>query len=656
MFAGRIRLMFVCRRDVDIRTAFFCAIAIAVDVSLKSTTVAQAIHNGDAQWRKFFRPKFGAPQSGVRSLNGCSSRAALSARNFPIISPIICRWCLSPCTGSAPPMRGSPNILRGIATKIACSLSRRRSPRSRRDRWKQALGDRRRESDYRAFFSGEVDRLGARGAIAAYLPALVPGLAASATHGLMRLAYGVMREDDAEIAIALGYWAATYLELGLASGAAATSADPGEVLLRMRAFACYRNVETERDLLWHFMRAVSAKPEFGPVVDWLEIGPGTYQQVRDASLALFAGTMDFCALHALTGCHWLRLLRPALPNPDLALRYFWQAIASLYPKIGFPDVPTPEILEEWRNAPCPDWPEIAAAAVGSNDEHDLSLAFSAREEWNAYGDRLYQVVAARRLQLDPMTPALLTNATLADGRRADRPHRRRPHRGDRDKWRGCPTRTRTSIDLGGALLVAGLRRRAYPSRQDAARPAISAAPAGRLRRRTHRARKGIAPRTALSPSRKERQRLIGQDRRLRHDVAAQPCRHRHAKSAFPDCTLCCACARSARDLVDIQIVAFPQSGIIADPGVSDLLDAAIARGRRSRRRPRSRRHRRGRRRASRCDLRHRRAARRRPRHPSARSRPARLFRTAPDRGARFGGGARRTRRRQPRFRAWRSRR
>ena len=142
------------------------------------------------------------------------------------------------------------------------------------DRWTQALGDRRRESDYRAFFSGEVDRLGARGAIAAYLPALVPGLAASATHGLMRLAYGVMREDDAEIATALGYWAATYLELGLASGAAATSADPGEVLLRMRAFACYRNVETERDLLWHFMRAVSAKPEFGPVVDWLEIGPG----------------------------------------------------------------------------------------------------------------------------------------------------------------------------------------------------------------------------------------------------------------------------------------------------------------------------------------------------------------------------------------------
>jgi cytosine deaminase len=35
---------------------------------------------------------------------------------------------------------------------------------------------------------------------------------------------------------------------------------------------------------------------------------------------------------------------------------------------------------------------------------------------------------------------------------------------------------------------------------------------------------------------------------------------------------------AARDLVDIQIVAFPQSGIVADPGVKDLLDAAMREG------------------------------------------------------------------------------
>jgi cytosine deaminase len=35
---------------------------------------------------------------------------------------------------------------------------------------------------------------------------------------------------------------------------------------------------------------------------------------------------------------------------------------------------------------------------------------------------------------------------------------------------------------------------------------------------------------------------------------------------------------ASRDLIDIQIVAFPQSGVIADPGVAGLLDQAIAEG------------------------------------------------------------------------------
>jgi hypothetical protein len=270
-----------------------------------------------------------------------------------------------------------------------------------RDSWDASLGDRARESDYVDFFHWEVARAGARGAVASYLPRLLPGLAASAAHGLMRLAYGVSRDDPEEIATALGYWAATYLELGVASNDAPVTDDPAEVLLRMRPVDSFRHIETELDLLWHFMRAVAAKPAFRPVVDWLAIGPGTAARMREASLALYAGTMDFCALHAVTGCHWLRMLRPATPAPEVALRYFWQAIAALYPKIGYPELPKPEALEHWRRAACPDWPEIEAAAVRSDDEHDLSLVFSAREEFRTFGDRLYQVVAARRMQLIP---------------------------------------------------------------------------------------------------------------------------------------------------------------------------------------------------------------------------------------------------------------
>jgi hypothetical protein len=265
--------------------------------------------------------------------------------------------------------------------------------------WSSQLGDRSRERDYREFFTGEVRRLGIGPAVETYLPVLIPGIAGSALHAFMRLTYGVMRNDPAEVGAALGYWSSVYLELCRATGAEPDTDDPGEVLLALKPVEAFRHIEPELDLLWHFMREMAKQPEFQGVVDRLRIGPDALQRVTRASLALYAGTMDFCALHALTGSHWLRVAWPALPQPELALRYFWQAIATLYPKIGFPNLPSAGQMDEWRNTPTPDWPEIKAAAVKCDDEHDISLAFSAFEEWKFYGDPLYKFVAARRVRL-----------------------------------------------------------------------------------------------------------------------------------------------------------------------------------------------------------------------------------------------------------------
>ena len=224
-------------------------------------------------------------------------------------------------------------------------------------------------------------------------------MAASATHALMRMAYATMTDSDEETGVALAYWAATYLSLGASRGPAPSTDDPAEVLAFMSGPASFRHVEPERDLLWHFMRAVAEKPEFAPVVDRLAIGPGTHDRVARCSLALYAATLDFCALHAVTGTHWLRLIAPRTPDAATPLRYFWQAIASLVPKIGFPVLPSADELEAWRRMSLPDWPEIYREAVARDDEHDLSLTFSAGEEFKHYGDRLYQYAAAKRLNL-----------------------------------------------------------------------------------------------------------------------------------------------------------------------------------------------------------------------------------------------------------------
>ena len=150
------------------------------------------------------------------------------------------------------------------------------------DNWRAFLGQREREGDYRAFFAGEVARFGATPAALRYLPELIPGMAASATHAFMRMTYATMTDSDEDTGVALAYWAATYLPLGVSRAAKPSTDDPAEVLAFMYGPAAFRHVETERDLLWHFMRAVAQKPEFKPVVDMLAIGPQTHDRVRTA--------------------------------------------------------------------------------------------------------------------------------------------------------------------------------------------------------------------------------------------------------------------------------------------------------------------------------------------------------------------------------------
>lgn len=264
--------------------------------------------------------------------------------------------------------------------------------------WRDSLGDRTREADYRTFFGGEARRLGRRGILTAYLPELAPGIAASATHSLMRMAYACLRDDRDEAAVGLAYLACTWLPLRLAGGKAPDTRDPAAILADMRAEDAFRHIDSESDLLWHWMQATAALPAFDGAVDRLDVSGDGLARVAAVSLRLMAATMTFEAVHAVTGTHWLRMLA-GNGCDDALLRYFWQAIAAVYPKIGMPELPDEDGFEAMRQADCPGWAEICAAARVSADEHDLSYTFSAREEEKQYGDRLYRVTAARRLGL-----------------------------------------------------------------------------------------------------------------------------------------------------------------------------------------------------------------------------------------------------------------
>lgn len=265
--------------------------------------------------------------------------------------------------------------------------------------WREGLGRRELEGDYRGFFARAVAREGVAAVLRRCLPVLVPGIAASALHALMRLAYALERDDPAEVATALGYWCATFLPLRAAEGAAPLSDDPLALLPVLRERPGLRALTPPSDLLWHWMRAAAAHPDFPPVAALLAPAPDLTRRLAHAGLVLMAGTMSFEALHAVTGAHWLRLVGRRWPDPSLAGRYFWQAIAAVYPKLKMPALPDADALDALRATPAPAWPAIAAAALRSDDEHDISFAYSAREEAAAYGDPLYRVLAARRLGL-----------------------------------------------------------------------------------------------------------------------------------------------------------------------------------------------------------------------------------------------------------------
>jgi hypothetical protein len=269
-----------------------------------------------------------------------------------------------------------------------------------RNNWTTHFGVRDCEGAYRAFFAGEVARLGFEKALAGYLPQLVPGIAASALHALMRLGYALTERDSDEVGVALGYWAMGFLPLRFAGKSEPVTSEPAEILTRLREIEDLRSIPPpEPDLLWRWMREVARRAAFPPVVDWLEVEDDGLNRIAAASRIFMAGTMSFEALHALTGCHWLRLVRPHWPDEGLAVRYFWQAICAVYPKVGMPALPSEGEIQTMRQVQCPPWSEIFERACASNDEHDISLTFSASEEEKHYGDPIYRVIAARRVGL-----------------------------------------------------------------------------------------------------------------------------------------------------------------------------------------------------------------------------------------------------------------
>ncbi|QUJ67940.1 questin oxidase family protein [Photobacterium sp. GJ3] len=205
-----------------------------------------------------------------------------------------------------------------------------------------------------------------------WLPILLPGLAASAFHALIRLSYALEADNDDEIAIALAYWASEYQSLGQL-----TFTDryrPDEQLTA--AYQCFRDVQIQPWIITERIGEVIAHPDYQS----LAAVPETLNETEMARLIIraYLASGDFTLLHGVTGFDALLQLMPYIADRRQALACYWQAYVAAFcsaeTMTPLPTEPVADIQPEWER-----WFDTVTSL---SDDHTIKLTYSC--------SRLYQ--------------------------------------------------------------------------------------------------------------------------------------------------------------------------------------------------------------------------------------------------------------------------
>jgi hypothetical protein len=241
------------------------------------------------------------------------------------------------------------------------------------------------------FFQERILEAGVEAVLHDWVPVLMPGLAASAFHAMIRLAYAIDSGVEDEIARALAYWASEYasLPLSLAPAEGSLDAIAGRLRAKMMGHVFKPGIIIDRmlEVAWHpLLAGAVVQPHAAPAL----------ADIARFGLDAYWAREDFTLLHVVTGCHAFRIVRPFVSDQAQALRYLWQAVLMAWLTV----VTAPPGREAGAQA----WPEadretIAAQARLSSDDHVIKLCHSALCEYREYGDRRYLRAAARKLGL-----------------------------------------------------------------------------------------------------------------------------------------------------------------------------------------------------------------------------------------------------------------
>ncbi|MEV4638996.1 hypothetical protein AB0J80_16755 [Actinoplanes sp. NPDC049548] len=256
--------------------------------------------------------------------------------------------------------------------------------------WRDPLGDPVRTGDWLTFFERETALAPWRDVLATWWPRLLPGIAAGATHGVIRVGHAVRTlldaetpERVAELGDGLAYWAARWQPLAPAGQGPYRRADPRAALDAVPRVPDQRfGIRNRLAQLAHlpdWPRAAGAVPGDGDPAPRLAaivaaaVRRHTTHGYGNPVMLVHAATAPAAVLRTLPA------LPPALHPASLAAAWAASAAvtAAYSPRTA---APVPVDTEE------PDPDAVIDAAVRSADAHAIKFADAAIESWTGTGD------------------------------------------------------------------------------------------------------------------------------------------------------------------------------------------------------------------------------------------------------------------------------
>ena len=270
--------------------------------------------------------------------------------------------------------------------------------------WVEALGNTA-YGDWHATFVLELQEASWREVVGNWLPRLLPGFFAAATHGPIRVGHALRSLEESESAVrrselaaALGYWAASFQRLPGSPGCEVRAGfGPGQVLEQVVPLAAERR---RRGFLSDAVQALDDEPDFASILAKADLSGRAPGELLGEICATAAGlylenlSARIAYLHAVTGPAALRLMAEYLDEPAQreGAGYALQSAAALH--ATFCQTQRGDAMLPGVEAENFSWDELRYRAACSLEEHVIKLTEACWREDRLRPDPRLRMAAA----------------------------------------------------------------------------------------------------------------------------------------------------------------------------------------------------------------------------------------------------------------------